>query len=248
MKQAVTLLLLAALLAVASCSRTPAPTGAGGAPTPVVMPSEQAGLATAGPERTPQEEYETAQPMPTPWPEPATVDYGGSYSDVALDRNPGLYPALKLTANAIETSWGPLRLPEGWTVDDAEGSAPVILDGGRRAVGVIAQVISVPSEPYFSFKNEDDILIAWEAPEYALPARILTVETPPSTDLNGGKAIVRTVCLITEGPYSDDESAYYLAICLSLDKAYVSVDGKIDYVISNAMIDEIAKSLAESLS
>jgi hypothetical protein len=207
----VTAVLLAGL-AAAGCSRgTAPPASSAPALTAVVMPAGTP-APTNDPDSTgtPAEEFETAQPLLTPWPEPAKVDYTGKYLDVAQDRPPANYPKLKLAGAAVETTWGSLKLPQGWTVTGADGPEPVIKDGKGRTVGAIYPLTSIPTEPYFSLMNEEDTLISWEIPDYPMDARVLTYEQR-TTDENGkskelvmgcyGIGVTRTMAAAIEQNY-----------------------------------------------
>ncbi len=240
--------ILAAAMMLAACSGTAAPTASTGpASTAVVMTDGPAVTAQATSQATgPAEDFETVAPELTPWPEPEAVDYSGKWLAVAQDKEPSKYPALKLAEKAIATTWGALRLPEGWTVRDADSFQPIITDSSNRAVGILEQIDSYPDEPWFSLLPEDAAAILWETPDYPVDARVLTMEDGDTDGDASRKTIRRQVTLIVGGPMIDDGgTASYQAISLILDKAYVHGD-QVSYVLSNKVIDQIARSLAGS--
>ncbi len=236
-------------LMLAACSGTAAPTGsAGPVPTAVMMTGEPAGSAQTN-EQTSEsaEDFETKTPELTPWPEPKSVDYTGPWLDVARDKDAAKYPVLKLASQAVTTTWGALRLPEGWTMRDAEGFEPTILDSKGRVVGLIEQIESYPDEPWFSLLPDDAIPMLWETPDYKVDARAITMLCDtPAAEIAQRMTIRRQVSVIVGGPVIDDGgTASYQVINLVFDKAYLDGD-RVEYVLSNRVIDEIARSFVES--
>lgn len=248
----VTIALVVSLpLVLAACSGTAASTGSTSpAPTAVMMTGEPAGSAQVTAQTNdPAEDFETKTPELTPWPEPKSVGYTGPWLDVAEDKDPAKYPALKLASQAITTTWGALRLPGGWTMLDAEEFQPIILDSTGRAVGLIEQIESYPDEPWLSLMPEDATPMLWETPAYKMDARVITMLCDtPSADSSRRMTIRRQVSVIVGGPVIDDGgTASYQVISLTFDKAYVDGD-LVEYVLSNKVIDEIARSFVDSWS
>ena len=240
------LLILSALLAgCAGHSASASPTATTPIQTIISMP------AVTGPSQTPslqpgqpaytfgEDNDSTPQPQ-IPWEEPESVDYKGKYLDIALDKSPAKYPAMKMT-KAVETTWGSVKIPGDWSIQDADAQYPQFVDAKNRVVGGIYQLKCYAWEPYYALKPEDDTLIAWEKPEgFPDGARAMALESDYSAaSAEKMKTIVRTVCIFSDIMVDDDGYEYFVATCLSIDKAYI-VNGKIDYVISNKAIDEIA--------
>lgn len=246
------LAIILVLAAVSGCTGTPvASKNSSPVPTAILMPVATASIVAASPVETlaghePEEDYEKEIPVQTPWPEPDMVDYSGQYLAIAKDLEPSRYPALKMGSTLFETTWGVLKLPEGWAMQDADGHQPLITDSKGRMVGTILQLYSYPTEPWFALKFESHTLITWEVPDYALATRVLTVESEtPSAAEGTRKTIIRQVALITEGPVFDDsDTASYVAICLLIDKAYIDGE-KVEYIASNQVIDSIARSFVD---
>lgn len=238
-----------AVLAASGCSSTAPAASPVPANTAVVMPSATGTLpaGTGGAEATAAERFETEEPLLTPWPEPNSVDYSGRWLDVARDSEPSRYPSLELADQFVDTTWGAIKLPAGWSIEEGDGPSPILVDGKGRKVGMIYQLNSYPDEPWFGLLPDGLAPILWETPDYPMDARVITAESEtPSAAQGNRRTIVRQVSIIIDGPVFDDiDNAYYIAICLELDKAYVD-GGKVEYVLSNKVIDGIARSLIES--
>jgi hypothetical protein len=175
----------------------------------------------------------------TPWPDPTSVDYQGSYMGIALDEDSSKYPVLTLK-NEIQTTFGTIKLPAGWRIDDPDG-APTIIDAKNRPVGQLYQALAYASQPYYALKPDDGTLMTWEAPD-AFTRRMTLESDHPSASGENMKTIVKIICIMNSQPYADENGAeYYLTYCLSFDKAYIQ-GGNVDYVLSNAAIDAIAGS------
>lgn len=196
----------------------------------------------------------TDAPAATQWPEPTSINYTGSYLNVAQDADASKYPTLDVSQQ-VDTCFGTLKIPAKWSISDPDGT-PTLVDDKGRSVGQIYQVNSYMSHPYFDlYQNSDGTLMTWfENTAYQntpnqLDDREFTLESdhPTTLDSTKQKTIVKTVCLLLSEPNNDETGAeYYPAFCLSIDKAYVN-GSSIDYVISNKSIDEIVKSLANGL-
>ena len=249
------------LTGLAGCSSTQ-----GTAPVGSTQPAQTATASTAGePSPTPSDTQPTdTTPTPTddlsdsgnqditeqtPWPEPTSVDYQGSYLDVAQDKDASQYPTLKVNQEE-QTFYGTMKIPAKWSIDDPEGTTPAIIDAKGRIVVQIYQVSAYISQPYYSLKPDSGILMTWEATDkFQYDARIMALESDYTTASGESrKAVIKIVSLLSGDAYADEDgSEYYLAFCLSFDKAYID-GGNVDYVISNKTIDEIVQSFTNGLN
>jgi hypothetical protein len=184
-------------------------------------------------------------PELTPWTEPASVDYQGSYLPVAQDADASKYPMLNVTQEVqimLGDTGATLKIPSSWKLDDPDG-IPTLVDAKNRSVGQIYLTCAYINEPYFALLPDGGTPMLWEKPgQYQYGARSLTLESDTTTAMDDKKTIIKIVGLMNDETYADEDgSEYYLVYCLSFDKAYV--DGNnVDYVVSNKTIDEIAQS------
>lgn len=251
-------MLLAIILIVAglsACGSKPGTAPVGSTPpAEAVSPTDE--VTTEPMDTAPAEtggSGETAAPEQTPWPEPSSVAYQGSYLDIAQDKDASKYPSLKadkeVQINLIEMAIT-FKIPSKWRIDDPDGT-PTLVDDKGRIVGQIYQVNAYLSDPYFSLTPlTGGTPISWEAPtQYKQGARALTLESDTPTAQTGQKkTIIKVVALMSGEPYNDEDGKeFYLALCLSFDKAYVN-GGNTEYVLSNQTIDEIVASFAEGLN
>jgi hypothetical protein len=205
------------------------------------QPTESAPAETAASE-------ETAPPERTPWPEPSSVAYQGSKMDIAQDKDASKYPSLNVSQEE-NTCFGTMKIPAKWRIDDPDG-IPTLVDGKGRIVGQIYQTEAHMSEPYFTLKPDTGTLITWETPgKYKYQSRAMTLDSDAATVPDGEqKTVIKIVSLFSNETYTnEDGTEYYLAFCLSFDKAYI-IESTVDYVLSNQAIDEIVASFAAGLN
>lgn len=218
-------------------------------PSPSASPTSSA-IATPEPSANLSDDDDDEQTTPpqTPWVEPTAISYTGKYSSVAADKEVKKYPVLSVK-NSVQTEWGTMMLPIQWSIEDNGDGTYLILDAGNRSVGMLYQVNSYNSEPYFGLKPDSGTLISWEALKgYPYAAKAMTLECDNPTVLpENTKTVIRIVCILSNDVASDDDGLQYsVALCMSFDKAYIK-GNKTDYVLSNATIDEIAKSVVDGL-